>query len=200
MNINLLLVSADDFPQKVLNHLSEYGFICVQARGRLKTIEIFKKHPIDAIIWYLEGYENSFANDLIQIFNKHTNLPLVILTKYYRSYPFKDNIKNHLIPFDLNDDLNEMAQAIDGLCNQKPQIDSGEESDSFEMDFKHVLSDITNRQIKNELPQSSDGSTIKFNSSWVTVDRREKELLSRQDKDDEGMIRSKVKSWINRLV
>jgi len=200
MNINLLLVSVDDFPQKVLKNLSEYGFHCIQARGRLKVNEILKNHSIGAIIWYLEGYESSFANDLIQIFNEQTHLPLAILTKYYRSYPFKDDIKNRFIQFDLNDDINETAQAIDGLCNQKPQTkNSGEESDYFEMDFKHVLSNITNRQIQNDQQQPSE-SAIKFNSSWVAVDNKEKEFLSNQDVDNKGMIRSKVKRWINRIV
>jgi hypothetical protein len=197
MKLNLLLISADDFPVEVSAYLSKKGMSCNYARGRLKTKEIFNNVNIDAIIWLYQGHEKALANDLLKIFNEFKDIPLIMLTQNINDVDFKDKIENHFANIDLGDDLEDLLRAIGAVCNQKKiqeeQPDKEIHSVPHEIDFKNAVNlfikdgDQINNKVEND-----KNNPVKFLTPWLAVNNNEKQILSELYKPEKKRFISKI--------
>ena len=189
MNLKLLLISAEDFPAKLAEHMSDYGFRTVEARGRLKIKSLLESERFDAIAWCYEGYELSLASDLLETLNQRDQIPLILLTGNLESPSIETDIKGPFGVLDLADEPADLLKAIEYAC-RKPSSEDG--APLQEIDFKNLVREVTlnKGQYPNTQPQS-----FKLQSAWLAVDDNEKRLLAAQEEYPRSLWR-RILTWL----
>jgi len=201
MKANVLIVSADEFPAPISQHLENHGFTCFYARGGIKTRELLNNQTIHTILWLFLGHERALALDLLKIFNKHPDIPIVLITQSYDELNFADDIKGLYANLDLNDDLEDFLRTLESSCSQLEPAAIREEkteSDLSEIDFRNAVSQIFQTAEKNELVQPPNTQDqLKNLPFWNAVDQNEKKLLSEPyQPPDKKPLLTKIKDWL----
>jgi len=201
MKANLLLVSVDEFPPQISYYLSEHGFTCLYSRGGMKTKEILKTEDIDTIIWLFLGHEKALAMDLLKIFNRHEDIPVIFLTRSYDELDFADEIKALFANLDLNDDIDDLLKNVETSCNQsliEEKIEKEATPILPEIGFKNVVAQIFEESMTEEENQpDADPMAIQQTTLLNAVDQKEKELLSAQFQPEKKPLFSKIKDLFN---
>lgn len=197
MKANILIVSVDEIPAHISHFLQQQEFSCFYSRGGLKTREILKTNPIDAIIWLFIGHERELAKDLLKIFNKNAEIPIVFITQSYDELDFAEDIKGLFANIDLNDDLDDLQNTLETAIHQ-PIIEEQQakpvDSEPPEIEFKNVVSQLINDpplDIHAQIPQ--EDHSLRDLTLWDAVDESEKRALSEPYKPDKRDLISKLK-------
>ncbi|MDT8446345.1 MAG: hypothetical protein RRB13_05560 [bacterium] len=193
MNLNLLLISALDFPEDLLEHMHDYGFSTKEARGRLKVKSLLEEAHFDAVVWCFEGYDRDLAQDLIQLLNLRQEIPLVLLSGDLEASDLTQQIKGTFGQLDLGEEPAELLKAIEFACVQPPDTQGGVMQ---EIDFRNLVRQVTLNRSEMGLPESPH--TLKLQSAWVAVDGNEKRLLSTQADALSGGLWEKMFGWLKR--
>jgi len=198
MKANLLIVSVDEFPVHISHFLQKYGFSCFYSRGGLKTKEILKSQPIDTIIWLFLGYEKELAKDLLKIFNRSAEIPIVFITQSYDELDFAEDIKGLYANIDLNDDLDDLLKVIETASNQpvlEEQNAKPVDSEPPEIEFKNIVSELI-KESPNDQKESAgqDNNPLQDLTLWNIVDEREKRTLSEPYKPPKKKLITKLKN------
>ena len=180
MKADLLIVSADDFPIHISRTLENFGFNCYFTRGGIKTKETLKSQNIDSIVWLYWGHEKELAMDLLKIFNRHKNIPVVFITQSYDELDFAEDIKGLFDNVDVNDDVEDILLTVENACSQ--QFESTKEtppSNPPEIDFKNAVSLAIEEEAKTQKEDPEENQNPFENVSlWNAVDNNEKRLLA----------------------
>lgn len=187
MDLKLLLISALDFPEDLLEHIHDYGFSTHEARGRLKVKSLLESETFDAVVWCFEGYDRDLAQDLLQLLNQRGDTPLILLTGDLEASELTQDIRGAYGELDLGEEPGELLKAIEFACVQPPEPQGGVMQ---EIDFRNLVRQVTHHP--GEL-NASGTQTMKLQSAWLAVDGNEKRLLSTQ-KDVPRP------SWVERLM
>ncbi|PCI23659.1 MAG: hypothetical protein COB67_12605 [SAR324 cluster bacterium] len=179
MELQLLLISIDDFPAAFDQRVRDYGFSCCYARGRLKAREILEQNEIDAIVWQYYGYSDALGRDLVETFNQYDSIPIILITDDFNELVFLKEIKGKFTTIDRNDEIQDTLDAIEKFCYQVPLSPIAQKEPSiYEIDFKHVMAPIIEgKQIQEEL-DSPKARSFKVLTPWVAVDSNEKKILA----------------------
>jgi len=185
MDLKLLLIAADTFPVPLTEHMEDYGFSTIEARGRLKIKSLLENERLDAIVWCHEGYEASLADDLLETLNQRGGIPLVLLTGNFESPLIEADIQGAFGLLDMAQDPTDLLKAIEYACRKPIQ----EGAALQEIDFKNLVSQVTGNKIQFA---NGPSSALKLKSAWLAVDKNEKRLLSSQSPQQHG--------WMNRFL
>lgn len=195
MKADLLIVSADDFPIHISRTLENFGFNCYSTRGGIKTKETLKSQNIDTIVWLFWGHEKELAKDLLKIFNRYPDIPIVFITQSYDELDFAEDMKGLFANVDVNDDVEDILLAVESACNQL--IESTNETppnNPPEIDFKNAVS----LAIEQEARADKEGPKEKKNpfgdvSLLNAVDKNEKRLLTSDLKTEKQPLLSRIR-------
>ncbi len=197
MAANILIVSVDDIPIHISHFLQQLDFTCFYSRGGLKTKEILKSQPIDTIIWIFLGHEKALAKDLLKIFNRYTEIPIVFITQSYDELDFAEDIKGLFANIDLNDDLDDLLKTIETSFDQSSPdepVRKPVESEPPEIEFKNVVSQvIQDTSSSGEEPAQREEDSLKDITLWNAVDEQEKRALSEPFKPEKKNLISRLK-------
>lgn len=201
MTENILIVSVDEIPIHISHFLQQQAYSCFYSRGGLKTKEILKSQSIDTIIWIFLGPEKALAIDLLKIFNKYAEIPIILITQSYDELDFAENIKNLFANVDLNDDLDDLLRNIEASINH-PVSDTPvlkvPEPELPEIEFKNAVSRLTEAPVADEpAPSQPQDDSLKDVSLWNAVDEQEKKALSEPYKPEKKNLFSKLKGLLN---
>ena len=178
MNANLLVVSADDFPNMLSQQLVRSGFSCFYSRGVLKTREILEKQQVDAIVWLFMGHERALAKDLLSVFNLFVKIPIVFITQSYEELDFAEDIRALFANLDLDDDLGDIIRTVETACNQSIIKEQEPVADKTnEIAFKNAVSQILGGSDKPVETDERQNHLQKV-ELWEAVDKSEKEILA----------------------
>ncbi|OGG96215.1 MAG: hypothetical protein A2508_02695 [Candidatus Lambdaproteobacteria bacterium RIFOXYD12_FULL_49_8] len=172
MNLKLLLVCANDFPEDLHQRMQDFGFTTETARGGMRLKSLMEEQDFDAFVWCFDDYDQALRQDLLDIFNRRPKNPLVLLTGDLEAPDFLEQIAGPYGQLDLNDDPAELLAAIEFACLQ-PLIEEG--AHLQEIDFKNLVHQVTHD--KSRFAHQGAG-TLKLQSAWLAVDGREKRILS----------------------
>ena len=201
MTANILIVSVDDIPIHISHFLQQQDLTCYYSRGGLKTKEILKSNPIDTIIWIFLGHEKALAKDLLKIFNKYANIPVIFITQSYDELDFADDIKGLFANIDLNDDLDDLLKTIETSFNKSSSTEpivKPEEPEPPEIEFKNVVSQlIQETDSDSEKPEQQEDESLKDMNLWNAVDEQEKKALSEPFKPDKKNLFSRLKTLLD---
>ncbi len=201
MKANLLIVSVDEIPVHISHFLQQQGFSCQYSRGGLKTKEILKSQQIDTILWLFLGHEKALAQDLMKIFNRYPEIPLIFITQSYDELDFADDIAGLFANIDLNDDLDDLLKTIESSINlplSEEAVKKPVDTDLPEIEFRNVVSQlIQDNPSDEEDPTSHEDDSLKDITLWNAVDEQEKRVLSEQFKPVKKNLFSKLKTLMN---
>ncbi|MCP4753480.1 MAG: hypothetical protein GY866_21530 [Proteobacteria bacterium] len=195
MNADLLIVSADDFPENLSLELRDKGFSCIFSRGGIKTREILGSQKIDVVIWLFFGHEKALAKDLLEIFNKNPDIPIVFITQSYEKLNFAEEIEGLFANLDLNDDLEDILKTVESACNRAIIVEEEvQEINPPEIDFKNAVSQMIRDTDSPEAGEKPDArNSMRQIPLWNAVDKSEKKLLSEQYQPEKKHLLSKIK-------
>jgi len=201
MTANILIVSVDDVPIHISHFLQQQDLNCFYSRGGLKTKEVLKSQSIDTIIWIYLGPEKALAKDLLRIFNRHSEIPVIFITQSYDELDFAEDIKGLYANLDLNDDLDDLMRNIESSINQpeaKTPVSQPVEPDPPEIEFKNVVSQlIQDRHKKAEGFSQKEEDPLKDMTLWNAVDEQEKRALSEPFKPEKKGLLSRFKGLLD---
>ena len=196
MKLNLLLISAEEIPDKVSQILDSFGYPCYFSRGRLKTKEILQKEEIKVILWFFFGKEHeiALAKDLLVTLNDFSKIPVILMTQNYEELEFAEEVIGLYANHDFNDDLNDIINTIESAGYNKKEINTELEVAAHpEIDFKNIvhqvishkddISDLTDKAKRKSIPNMA--------TPWIAVDNQEKDILAKQYKPEKGISRVK---------
>ena len=197
MKANLLIVSVDEFPLVLSQYLEQHGFSCSFSRGGIRTREILGSQNIDTIIWLFWGHEQSLARDLLKIFNKQAEIPIVFITQNYDELDFAERIKGLYANIDLNDDPEDLLSIVESACNQSVIVEEeATDANPPEIDFKNVVAQVFQDRSSNiNRDQPAVKNPFKQVNLWSAVDQSEKKLLVNEINPQKTQIISKIKKW-----
>lgn len=197
MKANLLIVSVDEFPLVLSQYLEQHGFSCSFSRGGIRTREILGSQNIDTIIWLFWGHELSLAQDLLKIFNKQAEIPIVFITQNYDELDFAERIKGLYANIDLNDDPEDLLSIVESACNQSVIVEEeATDANPPEIDFKNVVAQVFQDRSSNiNRDQPAVKNPFKQVNLWSAVDQSEKKLLVNEINPQKAQIISKIKKW-----
>jgi len=195
MKADLLIVSVDDFPIHISRTLENFGFNCNFARGGIKTKEIMKSQNVDAIVWMFWGHERELAKDLLKIFNRYKDIPIVFITQSYDELDFAEDIKGLYANIDLNDDVEDILITIESACNQLTETTiETPPNNPPEIDFKNAVSLAIEEKSKSGGVETTERQNP-FNdvSLLNAVDQNEKRLLISDLKTEKQPLMSRIR-------
>ena len=135
---------------------------------------------------------------MLKIFNKFYELPIVLITQSYDELDFAEDIKGLFANIDLNDDLDDLLQAIETASNQpieEEQKAKSVESEPPEIDFKNVVSEFFKGDPSSQQkPTTQDSNPLKDLTLWNVVDESEKRTLSEPYKPEKKNLIAKLKN------
>jgi len=189
MDLKLLLIAADTFPAHLTEHMEDYGFTTIEARGRLKIKSLLETERLDGIVWCHEGYDPSLANDLTETLNQRGAIPLVLLTGNFESPLIDAGIQGTFGILDMAEDPTDLLKAIEYACRKPAQ----EGVALQEIDFKNLVRQVTGNKTQfAQVPQEA----LKLQSAWLAVDGNEKRLLSSREEPQQGVF-GQLAKWLS---
>lgn len=201
MTANILIVSVDEIPIHISHFLRQQNFSCHYSRGGLKTREILKSESIDTIIWIFIGHEKALAKDLLKIFNRHDDIPLILITQSYDELDFAEDIKGLFANLDLNDDLEDLLKSIETSINQEASEELTAQpaaSEPPEIEFKNVVSQLVKESpSETEATATHEDDSLKDVTLWNAVDKQEKKALSEPYKPEKKNLISRLKNLLD---
>lgn len=203
MAASILIVSVDDVPIQISRFLEQQDFSCFSSRGGLKTRETLKAESIDAIIWIFLGHERALAKDLLKIFNKHPQIPVILITQSYDELDFAEDIKGLFANLDLNDDLDDLLTSIETAIYHP----SGEAAAASKPAAAEEPPEIEFRNVMSHMRQDANSSTNRDNAPkdeslrdvtlWNAVDEQEKRALTAPYKTEKKGFLSRLKEILD---
>jgi len=202
MTANILIVSVDDIPVHIDHYLRKREeFTCFYSRGGLKTKEILKSQTIDTIVWIYLGHEKGLAQDLLKIFNRNAEIPIIFITQSYDELDFAEDIKGLFANLDLNDDIDDLVRSIETSTNLPTSgipVPQQAEPEPPEIEFKNVVSQLIQDPPSEEEEQNQqEDSSLKDVTLWNAVDEQEKKALSELYKPEKKTIFSRLKGLMD---